>query len=153
MFDAWIVVLMFSIHQVTLKFTLKLVSFLFWVSIYLVSILAISWLASLVEQASLSLTWSKIARTEFLVMWLMLQYRKNLKNSDIWKNCYNESKNRSMWFYQRVMFHLDEPQHDKTNKMACAPRKAWSAWVSAQLIKVFAVHSMGSWGPKLSSCG
>ena len=34
MFDARQVVLMFSYHQVTLKFTQKLVSFLFLVSIY-----------------------------------------------------------------------------------------------------------------------
>ena len=37
----------------------------------------------------------------------------------------------------------NQPAHDKSNKMACAP----------SLIRVFAVRSVGSYGPQLSSCG
>ena len=49
-----------------------------------------------------------------------------------------------------IAFDTFEPQHDKTNNMACAARDR-SAWASAQqpghlpsLIRAFAVHSMGS---------
>ena len=35
---------------------------------------------------------------------------------------------------------VSEPPHDKTNEMACAPR----------IIRVFAVRSVGSYGPKVS---
>ena len=47
-----------------------------------------------------------------------------------------------------------EPPHDKTNKMICAPSEdSDQPGHSPSLIKVFAVHSMGSWGPNVSSCG
>ena len=47
-----------------------------------------------------------------------------------------------------------EPQHDKTNKMTCAPSEdSDQPGHSPSLIRVFAVHSMGSKGPKVSSCG
>ena len=41
-----------------------------------------------------------------------------------------------------IMQIIIDPPHNKTNKMACTPS-----------IRVFAVRSMGSYGPKLSSCG
>ena len=40
-----------------------------------------------------------------------------------------------------------EPRHDKTNKVNVHPAK------TQRLIRVSAVRSMGSSGPKLSSCG
>ena len=53
---------------------------------------------------------------------------------------------------QRKYWH--EPHRDKTNKMACAPSEGSDQHVHPpSLIRVFAVRSMGSWGPKLSSCG
>ena len=44
--------------------------------------------------------------------------------------------------------------HDKTNKMTGAPSKdSDQSGHLVSLIRVFAVHSVGSWGPKVSSCG
>ena len=46
-----------------------------------------------------------------------------------------------------------EPPHDKTNKMACAPSEdADQPGHPPSLIRVFAVRSMGNWGPNVSSC-
>ena len=51
----------------------------------------------------------------------------------------------SVWF---------EPPHDKTNKMICAPSEdSDQPGHLPSLISVFAVRSMGSWGPNVSSCG
>ena len=47
-----------------------------------------------------------------------------------------------------------EPHHDKTNKMVCAPNEdSDQSWHPPNLIGVFPVRSMGSYGSKLSSCG
>ena len=47
-----------------------------------------------------------------------------------------------------------EPSHDKTNNVACAPSEdSDQPRHLHSLIRVFAVRSMGSEGPKLSSCG
>ena len=47
-----------------------------------------------------------------------------------------------------------EPQHYKTNKMFCAPSKdSDQPGHPPSLITVFAVRTMGSWGPNVSSCG
>ena len=47
-----------------------------------------------------------------------------------------------------------EPPHDKTNKMTCAPKEdSDQPGHPPSLIRVFAVRSMGSWGPNVSSCG
>ena len=47
-----------------------------------------------------------------------------------------------------------EPHHDKTNKVACAPSEdSDQPGHLPSLIRVFAVCSVGSLGPKLSSCG
>ena len=44
--------------------------------------------------------------------------------------------------------------HDKTNKKICAPSEdSDQPGHPPSLIRVFAVRSLGSWGPKLSSCG
>ena len=46
-----------------------------------------------------------------------------------------------------------EPPHDKTNKMACVPSEGSDQpGHPPSLIRVFAVHFMGSLGPKLLSC-
>ena len=45
-----------------------------------------------------------------------------------------------------------EPRHDKTNKMSVRPVKTDQPGHLPSLIRVFAVCSMGSLGPKLSSC-
>ena len=48
----------------------------------------------------------------------------------------------------------NEPPRDKTNKMVCAPSKdSDQPGHPPSLIRVFAVCSMGSWGPNVSSCG
>ena len=48
----------------------------------------------------------------------------------------------------------NEPPHDKTNKVTCAPSEySDQPGHPPSLIRVFAVHSVGSEGPKLSSCG
>ena len=44
-----------------------------------------------------------------------------------------------------VFLCINEPRYDKTNKVTVHPAKT--------LIRVFAVRSMSSWGPKVSSCG
>ena len=47
----------------------------------------------------------------------------------------------------------NEPQHDKTNKMTCAPSEdSDQPGHPPSLIRVFAVHSIGSLGPKVFSC-
>ena len=47
-----------------------------------------------------------------------------------------------------------EPAHDKTNKMACVPSEdSDQPGHPPCLIRVFTVRSMGSYGPKFSSCG
>ena len=47
-----------------------------------------------------------------------------------------------------------EPAHDKPYKIACAPSEdSDQPGHPPSLISVFAVRSMGSSGPKLSSCG
>ena len=49
---------------------------------------------------------------------------------------------------------INEPQHDKTNKMICAPSDdSDQPGHPPILIRVFAVRSMGRLGPKVSSCG
>ena len=46
-----------------------------------------------------------------------------------------------------------ELPHDKTSKMACVPSEdSDQPGHPPSLIRVFAVHSMGNKGPKLSSC-
>ena len=46
-----------------------------------------------------------------------------------------------------------EPLHDKTNKMTCVPSKdSDQPGHPPSLIRVFAVHSIGSKGPNVSSC-
>ena len=48
---------------------------------------------------------------------------------------------------------ITKPQHDKTNKMAYAPSEdSDQPGHPPSLIRVFAVHSTGSSGPKVSSC-
>ena len=45
-------------------------------------------------------------------------------------------------------------RHVKSNKMACAPSEdSDQPGHPPSLIRVFAVHSMDSWGPNVSSCG
>ena len=49
---------------------------------------------------------------------------------------------------------LIQPPHDITYKMTCAPSEdSDQPGHLPCLIRVLAVRSMGSWGPKLSSCG
>ena len=50
-------------------------------------------------------------------------------------------------------FKRNEPPHDKTNKMTCAPSEdSEQPGHLPNLIRVFAMRSMGSLGPKISSC-
>ena len=47
-----------------------------------------------------------------------------------------------------------EPPHDKTNKMVFVPSEdSDQPGHLLTLIRVFAVHLVGSWGPSVSSCG
>ena len=47
-----------------------------------------------------------------------------------------------------------EPQHYKTNKMTCAPSEdSNQPGHPPSLIRIFAVRTIGSWGPNVSSCG
>ena len=47
-----------------------------------------------------------------------------------------------------------EPPHDKTNKMTFTPSEdSDQPWHLPSLIRVYAVHSKGSQGPKASLCG
>ena len=49
---------------------------------------------------------------------------------------------------------LNEPQHDKIHRMTCVPiEDSDKPGHSPSLIRVFAMHFMGSLGPKLSSGG
>ena len=53
-----------------------------------------------------------------------------------------------------VTWLIYEPPHDKTNKMTCAPSEdSDQPGHPPSLIRVFAVRSKGSQGPKLSSRG
>ena len=65
----------------------------------------------------------------------------NARGSFIW----NDHQSRILYVY--------EPPHDKTNKMTCAPSKDLDQpGHSPSLIRVFAMHFMGSLGPN-ASCG
>ena len=46
-----------------------------------------------------------------------------------------------------------EPPHDKTNKMTVRPAKTQISLGIRSVWSVFAVRSVGSWGPNVSSCG
>ena len=52
------------------------------------------------------------------------------------------------WYSCKYMSH----EMTKPTKWVCAKQRLRSAWASS-LIRFFTVHSMGSWGPKVSSCG
>ena len=53
-----------------------------------------------------------------------------------------------------LLMSLHELPHDKTNIMTLAPSNdSDQLGHLVSLIRVFAVHSVGSWGPKVSSCG
>ena len=53
-----------------------------------------------------------------------------------------------------VTWLIYEPPHDKTNKITCAPSEdSDQPGLQPSLIRVFAVRSKGSQGPKLSSRG
>ena len=53
-----------------------------------------------------------------------------------------------------VSYFTYESRHDKTNKLTCAPSKdSDQPGHPPSLIRVITVRSMGSQGPKLSSCG
>ena len=55
------------------------------------------------------------------------------------------------WHFIKVII---EPAHDKTNKMTCSPREdSDQPGHPLSLIRFFAVHSMGSYGPELSPWG
>ena len=54
----------------------------------------------------------------------------------------------------RVFKTLQEPQHDKTNKMTCAlSEHSDQPGHPPRLIRALGVRSIGSQGPKASSCG
>ena len=84
------------------------------------------------------------------------------RTSDPWlcsqTHCQLRQRVFKMWFiseatseYMDVLSEC-EPPHDKTNKMAFAPSEnSDQPKHSPSLIRVFAVHSMGSWGPNASS--
>ena len=75
-------------------------------------------LASVAEEAGLSLTWSHNSRGRF--------------SHDM----------------------AQEPPHDKSNKMTCAPTEdSDQPGHPPRLISVFAICSVGSYGPSASSCG
>ena len=49
---------------------------------------------------------------------------------------------------------VNEPLHDKTNKMTCSPNEdSDKPMCPPSLIRAFVVYSLGSLGPKLSSLG
>ena len=47
---------------------------------------------------------------------------------------------------------INEPRHDKTNKMSMCPAKTQISQGIRPVWSVFTVHSLGSYGPKVSSC-
>ena len=65
-------------------------------------------------------------------------------------------KRKRLWTFAIVnnFTTIFKPLHDKTNKMTCAPSEdSDQPRHPPSLIRVFAVRSMGSWRPKVSSCG
>ena len=53
-----------------------------------------------------------------------------------------------------ILKHQNEPQHDKTNKMSCAPNEDSEKPVNPpNLIRLFAVYSKDTQGPNTFSCG
>ena len=66
----------------------------------------------------------------------------------------NAVKSNAVSLLQHLLLLINEPPHDKSNKMACVPIQASDRpGHPSSLIWVFAVHSICSSGPKLSSCG
>ena len=73
-----------------------------------------------------------------------------LEQSDLGLQCLPWSTSQNT----KNQYSNNEPPHDKTNKMIYAPSEdSDQPGHPPSLIRVFAVHSVGSWGPNLSSCG
>ena len=114
-------------------------------------------LASVTVQAGLCLTWSQTLKTGFLVTRLnSVCYSWNFKTlvsscswADLfesWSETPEDRFSRDMAHFRKDSFcmshgikHLNEPRHDKTNKVSMRPAKT-----QISLIRVFAVRSMAS---------
>ena len=99
------------------------------VSVTKISNLTLTFVA---EQASLSLTWSETPEDTFCrVVAHIIEYRGRKMTVIIWT--------------AKPLVHCDkgciEPQHDKTNKMACTPSEDSDHPASPNLFNVFAVLS------------
>ena len=105
-------------------------------------------LVSVAEQACLNLTWSKIPKTQFHVMWLTYQCQaSNSKMQNILSQFYYVI-GTVVLYSQRALelckeqwsviatasfrYTKDEPPHDKTNKMTMRQQRLRSAWTSTQ---------------------
>ena len=75
--------------------------------------------------------------------------RKNGKQCGSWWNCFTSGR---YWVYT-VCLAITELPHYKTNKMAVRPAKTQISLGIRPVWSVFAMRSVGSKGPKLSSCG
>ena len=76
--------------------------------------------------------------------------KENLKKIWFW----SQTEGGKLSLKWQTAYFWNEPSHEKTNKVACVPIEGSDQpGHLPSLIRVFAVHSMGSYGPKLSSCG
>ena len=80
----------------------------------------------------------------FIILWIIRLTQLLLWPAKV-KEEFSSSNKHVTWF---------EPPHDKYNTMACAPsEESDQPGHPPSLIRVFAVRSVGSWGPNVSSCG
>ena len=102
------------------------------------------YLASVAAQAGLRLTWSKTPKTGFLMTRLIFFPISLLNWARLWINCFYLWIRSERWMDKDCKLLINEPPHDKTNKVACVPRKdSGQPGHPPSQIRVFTVHSLG----------
>ena len=95
--------------------------------------------------SALSYSLSQLIRFAFVFLLLYRVMALKIATILIWRHNITSIK-MALWTGRYITKY--EPRHDKTNKMSVRPAKT-----QVSLVRVFAVRSTGSQGPKLSSCG
>ena len=83
-----------------------------------------------------------------------LSLKTSLFMTDLFQNNVTETATKLLPIIRVCMQTTFEPEHDKPNKIICAPSEdSDQPGHPPSLTRVFAVRSMSGQGPKMSSCG
>ena len=106
------------------------------------------------RSACASAYWSLI-RAFFGILWVAKDRKLLHIDREDWLDCASVQTNLSLtvctyhfasFFVLRLIWKTNEPPHDETNKMACAPSEDTDqTWHPPSLIRVFAVHMKKAW--------